>query len=146
MRDADIDRVVHLLGAWSKDRKYGKLTWDRLIARLEQSGRTWTRQALFAKEKVAEAFERAKDEIRGVAPKAARKQSDDSAVALLESKIASQQVEIDSLTRTLRDYDERFIRYQHNAQRRGVTVAELNMPLPESPHGSPSDGRKRKPR
>lgn len=151
MTDADVDRIVHLLAHWPHDSKYGKLTWDRLISRLALTGPTWTRQALFAKPEIATAFQEAKKQLRGEPRKEPRDQiSDpetltDPAVGVLEKKVASLEAEVDQLKRVLRDYDERFIRFQYNAQRRGVSIAELNMPLPSSPDdsGTPADRPKR---
>jgi hypothetical protein len=142
MRDDDVQRVVDLLNLWPLDNSYGKLTWDRLIDHLAHGGRMWTRQALFAKKEIAEAFQRAKQLLRGsVGEKSPRGSADpevpiDPAVDLLQRKLGNLRAENERLERLLRDYDERFIRYQYNAQRYGLSIGELARPLPPSPDPS----------
>lgn len=142
MTDADVDRAVHLLAHWPYDSKYGKLTWGRLIDQLALTGPTWTRQTLFAKPEIAAAFQEAKSQLRGEPRRDPRdaipdpEASIDPAVGVLQKKVTSLETEVERLNRILRDYDERFIRFQYNAQRRGVSIAELNMPLPPSPDDS----------
>jgi hypothetical protein len=150
MRDDDVQRVVDLVNLWPLDNSYGKLTWDRLIDQLAQGGRMWTRQALFAKKEIAEAFQRAKQLLRGsggeksplrpVDPEAPV----DPAVELLQRKLENLRTENERLERLVRDYDERFIRYQYNAQRHGLSISELAMPLPPSPDPSSVAERTRK--
>jgi hypothetical protein len=142
IRDNDVQRVVDLLNRWLLDGSYGKLTWDRLIERLAQSGRTWTRQPLCVKTEIAEAFKRSKQELRDRGDAEARLKSIgagtpvDPAVDLLQRKVENLRAEKKQIERLLRDYDERFIRYQYNAQRHGLSINELAMPLPPSPDPS----------
>jgi hypothetical protein len=145
MRDDDVQRVVDLLNRWPLDGAYGKLTWDRLIDRLAQSGRTWTRQALCVKTEIAEAFQRSKQLLRGSGvEKPGPEPPVDPAVDLLQRKLENLRAENERLERLLRGYDERFIRYQYNAQRHGLSTSELAMPLPPSPDPSSVAERRKK--
>ena len=143
MTDADVERAVRLLDEWPRGRR-GRLSWDRLKSALEESGRTWSRQTLDAKPEIARAFQTAKKKLRnGRDPAPASAQPDeeaippiDPAIELLQRKIAGLEAEIVRLTAALGRYDERFIRYQRNAQLRGMTIDELNRPLPPSPDDS----------
>jgi hypothetical protein len=141
MRDNDVGRVLDLLNSWPLDRSYGKLTWDRLVERLGESGRTWSRQTLCVKTEIAEAFQRLKQALRGGDDNSPQGPADreppmDPALDLLQRKLENQRAENEQLKRVLRGHEERFIRYQYNAQRHGVSIDELAMPLPPSPDPS----------
>jgi hypothetical protein len=138
MTATDVDSVLQLLEAWPLDRRHGKLTWNRLIAVIATKGTSWTRQTLFAKPEIAKAFTEAKRQLKGeaeLADQSASIPAADPAVDLLRRRIAALEEEIQRLNTTLRNYDERFVRYQHNAQRHGISVAELTQPLPPAPGG-----------
>jgi hypothetical protein len=148
MRDDDAQRVIALLNRWPLDRVHGKLTWDRLIDKLAESGHTWTRQALCAKIEILEAFQRSKQLLRGSGIEKTGSEGAkpplDPAIDLLQRKLENLRAENERLEQLLRDYDERFIRYQYNAQRHGLSISELAMPLPPSPDPSSVAERARK--
>jgi hypothetical protein len=100
------------------------ITWNEIIAESATTlGHNWTRQALERHEAIKAAY---------TAKREARPEPSpiDPAVAFLMEKVERQAWEIARLDKLVESYKDLFVRYQYNAHARGITPAELEMPLP----------------
>ncbi|MFG0753693.1 hypothetical protein ACF8O8_12830 [Pseudomonas sp. TYF_14] len=127
LHDSGIEKAVRLLDGWA-----GKLTWDRYLAMLEvELGHRYTKAAMLRHPRIKAAWGHAKEVAR----------DDDSAGAAggsrgaIETEKAMERVRllearIERLTRENNALLEQFVRWSHNAVRRGLTIDDLDHPLP----------------
>ncbi|MDP5799765.1 hypothetical protein P3827_29965 [Pseudomonas aeruginosa] len=122
LTEHDIQVLIDLIDAWS-----GKLTWDGLCDKGgELLGFRPTRQTLNSHRAVKSAFDNKKTQQKtGVMP-SKRPQS----LAIAEQRIHKLESENARLTSENDRLIEQFIRWQYNAQKRGVTKAMLDEHLP----------------
>ena len=122
LTDHDIQILVDLVDAWE-----GKITWDGLCDRAgELFGFRPTRQTLNAHLPVKSAFDAKKNYVRsGLAP--SRRPS---SLSYAEQKIRKLESEIERHKHENERLIEQFIRWQYNAQKRGITKAMLDEHLP----------------
>ena len=122
LTEHDIQVLIDLIDAWS-----GKLTWDGLCDKGgELLGFRPTRQTLNSHRAVKSAFDNKKTQQKnGVVP-SKRPQS----LAIAEQRIHKLESESARLTSENDRLIEQFIRWQYNAQKRGVTKAMLDEHLP----------------
>jgi len=123
LTDSDIKTIVSLIDGWE-----GKLTWEGLCDEsAELLGTRPTRQTLNSHDRVKSAFAAKKTQQKtGLLP-TKRPQSLDLAqqrINRLESINQRLKLENEQLL-------ERFLRWQYNAQKRGISQAMLDEHLPE---------------
>ncbi|NUB24268.1 hypothetical protein [Azospirillum brasilense] len=117
--DQHVDAIRNIIERWPRP-----ITWNEIIAEsAKHLGHTWTRQALERHEAIKAAYAAKRDARPEPCPI-------DPAVALLTQQVERQVQEIGRLERLVESYKDLFIRYQYNAYARGITPAELEMPLP----------------
>jgi hypothetical protein len=126
LTDDEIERIVGLLISWQ-----GKLSWEMLT---EQVGvmlkRPFTRQGLDKQENIRTAFQQAKDRLRSSpATPSASEMSAELAMAL--GRVDRLEAEIAVLKAERNRFNEKFATWQYNARSKGLSEADLNMPLPK---------------
>lgn len=118
LTDHDIQVLVDLIDAWE-----GRLTWDGLCDRVgEVFGFRPTRQTLNAHRAVKSAFDAKKNYIK-TGPTRSRRPS---SLSYAEQKIRKLESEVERHKYENERLIEQFIRWQYNAQKRGVTKAMLD--------------------
>ena len=126
---ADVSRIVSLIESWPETR----ITWPLLVRHVEGFvGHTWTRQALERHEVIKAAYQAARNGGRGAA---VRRGSGGATEEVLLRRIEALQGEIERLKQQIATYQERFTRHEYNAHARGISPAELGMPLPPIDRG-----------
>ncbi len=124
LHDTGIDKAVRLLDGWT-----GKLTWDRYLAVLEvEVGHKYTKAAMLRHPRIKSAWDHAKGLASdgGGAPGSRTAVETEKAlerVRLLEGRV-------ERLNRENHVLLEQFVRWSHNALRKGVTLQDLEAPLP----------------
>lgn len=114
--------LVDLIDAWS-----GKLTWEGLCSKgSEVLGFRPTRQTLYAHQAVKEAYDVKKSHLKTGLMPSKRPES----LAIAEQKIRKLESEVARLTSENERFIEQFIRWQYNAQKRGISRAVLDDHLP----------------
>ncbi|GJI89018.1 hypothetical protein [Duganella hordei] len=123
-----ISIVLDTLDSWS-----GKLTWELLLDAVESlTGLRYSRFTFAEYPEIANAFSLKKDTLRGTLPRSRGEPQDERIRAALmqvkrhQAKSARLQAENNLLI-------EQFVIWAINAERKGVTIAMLNNPLPK-PH------------
>jgi hypothetical protein len=125
LQPADVSKVVVLLDTWPED---APVTWDKLGARVEEMlGHRWTRQTLEANADIKVAYLGRKDVGRVQPPAKPR----DPTEVVFNRRIATLEADMAKLRTTLATYEERFAVHQYNALARGISVQELETPLPD---------------
>jgi hypothetical protein len=131
-----IQMVIDTLDNWE-----GKLTWDLLIAAVAKTTCiTYSRFTFAEYPQVANAFSMKKEALRGkwaekpTVPRDARVKAALEQAGRFKSKARRLEKENQLLL-------EQFVTWAFNAERKGVTVAMLNAPLPK-PHRARSKGVK----
>ncbi|MHA6137928.1 hypothetical protein ACX3YC_10820 [Pseudomonas mohnii] len=122
MTDATIETAVQLLDGWRK-----KLHWDLYLAELEsQINHRYTKAAMLRQPRIKSAWNEAK------ARAFASGESVHKGTALDQAsrKILKLEHTVERLTRENNQLLEQFVRWAHNAGRRGLTPYDLDKPLP----------------
>jgi hypothetical protein len=123
-----IEDVIGIIDAWD-----GKLTWDMLIDSVaEATGFRYSRFTFAEYPKIANAFSFKKEMLRGtwrVEPKRSLPR-DERVFAALE-QVGRYKAKIHRLEKENQLLLEQFVTWATNAERRGVTMAMLNAPLPK---------------
>ena len=132
LSDADIARIVSILDGWK-----GKITWDLLIleAKLWLHGQEYTRQTFAKYPRIKKAYELAKQRWRntrdGAEDDHPKKRNDMSAeFHLLKEENDKLKAENARLKMENNNLLEQFVRWQYNADSRGVKKSELDQELP----------------
>ncbi len=124
----DVKEVINLLNKW-----HYKLTWDLLVKACDEKlGLQTTRQALNRQRAVTEAFGLTKERLKVKGGHYARPNSINEAHKRIEG-LAS---EADALRNANEFLIEKFARWQFNALARGMTMEELDRPLPQQDLGN----------
>lgn len=124
LTDSGIEKAVRLLDGWA-----GKLTWERYLAMLEvEIGHKYTKAAMLRHPRIKAAWDNAKELSRdgeGIATPRGTIELEKALerVRLLEARV-------DRLNRENNALLEQFVRWSHNATRKGVTLTDLDLPLP----------------
>jgi len=122
----DINIIKNTIAGWDSE-KSSKLSWEYLCDRLEPMiGKRPTRQSLGLHKDIVMAFNLKKKNI---------KSGNDGVKRPANLKIASQRIcnlELKNkiLTEELRNLEERFIIWQYNAIKHGISFEQLNNGLP----------------
>ncbi|MFP8966472.1 hypothetical protein ACKC9G_07855 [Pokkaliibacter sp. CJK22405] len=118
----DIKVLVDIIDAWNE-----RLTWNSLCDRAEEIfGFRPTRQTLNAHQAVKSAYDAKKKYVKNQATPSRRP----SSLAYAEQKIRKLESEIERHKYEKERLIEQFIRWQYNAQKRGLTKLMLDEPLP----------------
>lgn len=121
---SDIDVIVALLDGWS-----GPVSWNRVIDAVElRLFCRYTRQALSAHEKVSAAFAACRIRPAKVAGPRGGKQSSESKA--LHGRLARRAADVDRLEAENKRLLEQFVVWLYNAQTRGLSLEDLERPLP----------------
>ena len=123
LSDADIATAVELLDGWA-----GKLTWDIYLSVLELDlGHKYTKAAMLRHDRVKLAWENAKSRVRSV-------EGGHGSVGMNQAKARIQEL-TDRLNRMESENNqllEQFVRWSNNAVMKGLTLEDLDRPLPPS--------------
>lgn len=124
LNDNGIDKAVRLLDGWA-----GKLTWDRYLAMLEvEIGHKYTKAAMLRHPRIKAAWDYAKELARDDNGVTVSRSAVETEKALERVKLLESRVE--RLTRENNALLEQFVRWSHNAVRGGLTLDDLDRPLP----------------
>ncbi|TPJ43459.1 hypothetical protein FJ434_01285 [Mesorhizobium sp. B2-5-13] len=117
-----VERICALIRSWPSS----PLTWEALVEAIAQSERSeWTRQGLSNHEDIGDAYRTRKVDLRN-GPKPVR----DPEVVILKRQAEEKETAISKLEAKLAHYEERQIIMMRNAVVRGITLEELERPLP----------------
>lgn len=123
-----LQTVIDILDDWK-----GKLTWDLLLDAVYQAiGIRYSRFTFAEYPQVANAFSLKKDSLRGTW-KPVRCEPRDEKVRAALAQVDRYKSKILRLEKENQLLLEQFITWAHNAERRGVTIMMLNVPLPKPP-------------
>ena len=124
LNDTGIEKAVRLLDGWA-----GKLTWDRYLAMLEVDiGHKYTKAAMLRHPRIKSAWDHAKEHAKDDNGVSVSRRAVETDKALERVKLLEARVE--RLTRENNALLEQFVRWSHNAVRRGLTLDDLDRPLP----------------
>lgn len=124
LNDSGIDKAVRLLDGW-----VGKLTWDRYLAMLEVDiGHKYTKAAMLRHPRIKSAWDHAKEHAKDDNGVSVSRSAVETTKALERVKLLETRVE--RLTRENYALLEQFVRWSHNAVRGGLTLDDLDRPLP----------------
>jgi hypothetical protein len=117
---ADIEFAKKEIEAWRDRQRGAKVTW-----RLLEKAIGFSRQAMAAKEELAELYHEAKGNLKeGSRPRPAR--SDD----FLEDKILHLTDDVERYKKLEADWLERWVRIAFHARGKGLSIDDLDRPLP----------------
>ena len=126
MTDERIQLVLDTLDGWK-----GKLTWDLLLASVEEkTGIAYSRFTFAEYPQIANAFSLRKKALSGTWKSNAGQPRDEQVRAALE-QVARYRAKVERLEQQNQLLLEQFITWATNAERKGVTMAILNAPLPK---------------
>ncbi|HBO6990725.1 hypothetical protein R5022_21415 [Pseudomonas aeruginosa] len=124
LTDSGIEKAVRLLDGWA-----GKLTWDRYLAMLEvEIGHKYTKAAMLRHPRIKAAWDHAKEHAREEGAVGGPRSAVETEKALERVHLLERRVE--RLTRENNSLLEQFVRWSHNAVRSGLTIEDLDRPLP----------------
>ncbi|MDT7953870.1 MAG: hypothetical protein RQ966_20415 [Acetobacteraceae bacterium] len=127
--------IVGMVDGWDGA---NHLTWGRLVERVEEFLRhRWTRQTLEANPDIKAAYLRHRD--RELAGRPAPNPKDPIEV-VHKRQVDALNAEIAALKRTLAAYEERFVRYEYNAYRAGLSSEALGMEITKPDRGRTDGG------
>ncbi|MGN2242446.1 hypothetical protein ACFWZU_02930 [Frateuria sp. GZRR33] len=128
LKSREVKVIVECIRGWPD----AKITWERICAEAAQLlGRRPSRQTLHSNDAIKIAYKARRDglKIRGArAPMP-------SSLAIAARRLARQQSEIDELKAQNSALLERFVRWQYNAYKHGMTEAQLEADLPRINRG-----------
>jgi hypothetical protein len=129
------NRIREIIEDWSAS----DLSWDSLVeAANKEFQANWTRQSLANHDKIQQAFQRKKDDLRKArqtGKPAKVRRTADTTVDYLDRTVRTLQAENDDLRKKLVEYEARFARWRHNAYLHRLTVEQLDEPLQENDRG-----------
>lgn len=134
LTDARIREVIDILDGWN-----GKLTWDALLDTVEKAiGIRYSRFTFAEYPEIANAFSFKKEALRGIKPGGKNLPRDERVRAAVE-KADRYKAKAERLEGENQLLLEQFVTWATNAERKGVTMAMLNAPLPK-PRRDRTDG------
>ena len=126
LTDERIQVLLDTLDAWK-----GKLTWELLIGEVAQkTGITYSRFTFVEYPQIANAFSLKKDALRGKWERKPAVPRDERVRAALETAERNR-AKAERLEQENQLLLEQFVTWAVNAERKGVTMAMLNAPLPK---------------
>lgn len=134
LTDERIEVVLDTLDGWK-----GKLTWDLLIEAVEKAtGIAYSRYTFAEYPQIANAFSLKKEALRGTWKGEPTQPRDERVRAALE-QVDRYRAKVKRLEQENQLLLEQFVTWAVNAERKGVTIAMLNAPLPK-PHRDRTKG------
>jgi len=128
LRPRDVQAIIDSIRGWPET----KLTWEAVCREAAKLlGRKPARQTLFAHEKIKTAYEAKKEGLQVRGPRSATP----SSLSVAAQRLARQQSIIDELKTTNAGLLEKFVRWQYNAFKHGLTEQQLNADLPRIDRG-----------
>lgn len=129
LTDQDIEDVVGILDEWSPD---SKLTWDELVkAAFQDCVINTTRQTLQKQIRIKRAYSEVKKITSGVkSTVGAANGSLPPSLRIAAQRLDKKNREIERLKKENNELLEQFHVWMYNAHRHGVTLEQLNEPLP----------------
>ncbi|EMB2852253.1 MULTISPECIES: hypothetical protein [Pseudomonas] len=122
MTDQTINQSVLMLDGWA-----GKLTWDLYLEALAvEVGHRYTKAAMLRHDRIKDAWDHAKERCRGTDEPSGKAPE----IALMDSRQRELEARVERLTRENNRLLEQFVRWAHNASRRGMSLEDLDRPLP----------------
>jgi hypothetical protein len=117
------------------------LTWDDVVSLGEKNvGHRWTRQTLHAHDKIRNAYEKHLHQFAEYRATGKPPRNKAPEVHVLQQKLKKEQADKAVLSETIRQYDERFFTYLHNANHYGISEEQLSAPL-VAPYRAQSDSK-----
>lgn len=105
------------------------LTWEGVVALiLKETGHVWTRQGLQAHDDIKAAYAAKTSAYRGFHKTGKIPKNKTPTQSIWEQKVKREQDKYSKLQKTLRWFDERFVRHIANAIRFGITQEQLEEP------------------
>ncbi|RKR70993.1 hypothetical protein [Marinobacter nauticus] len=130
----DVKKIVRMLHEWRYE-----LTWNLLVDACEEKlGISTTRQSLHRKFEIKETYKQTKERLKVKGQYYARPNSIDVAHKRIE-QLAEKVVALERANEALL---ERFVRWQYNALSRGLTMEQLDRPLPPQDFGTSTKSAK----
>lgn len=125
LSDKDIADIVELIDSWHFD---VKLTWDKLCDQMRSRLRLeHTRQTIQGYHRIKIAFNDKKINLRGRGGKTPKTPA---SLSIAANKIARLEAENARLKRENSELLSQFVIWQYNAYAHGVSIPQLNTPLP----------------
>lgn len=126
LTDERIQVVIDTLDGWK-----GKLTWDLLLKAVEEkTGIAYSRFTFAEYPRIANAFSLRKRALTGTWKTEPGQPRDEQVRAALE-QVARYRAKVERLEQENQLLLEQFVTWATNAERKGVTMAMLNAPLPK---------------
>lgn len=126
LSDKDISGIVALIDCWHFD---VKLTWDKLCAQMESRlGLAHSRQTIQGYYRIKKAFQ---DKKRALKNSEENTPKIPPSLSIAANKIAKLEAENTRLKRENSELLSQFVVWQYNAYAHGISIPQLNTPLPE---------------
>lgn len=121
LSDADIESIINLIDSWAGDR----ISWASLIDTIDRRlGFRPSRQALSGHDRIKLAFQTRKKGLQREAP------PPPSVASVLQQRLKRVEAELERIKAENAALLEQFVRWQYNAETRGLSKEKLNNPLP----------------
>nr|WP_199048073.1 hypothetical protein [Dyella sp. ASV24] len=128
LKPREVDIIIECIRRWPE----AKITWATICAEAKLLiGRAPARQTLCANDKIMTAYRAKRDDLRFRSPHI----SLPSSLAIAAQRVARKDVEIQELRALTNALLERFVRWQYNAYKHGMTEAQLEADLPRIDRG-----------
>lgn len=126
LSDKNITDIVLLIDGWHPD---VKLTWEKLCEQMNSKiGLTHSRQTIQSYYRIKKSFQNKKNELKnmgGEPPKTP------ASLSIAANKIARLEAENSRLKKENDELLSQFVTWQYNAYAHGVSISQLNTPLPK---------------
>lgn len=123
LTDQRVQFIVRLIEDWPLQKI---LTWEGVVALiLKETGHVWTRQGLQAHDEIKAAYAAKISACREFHKKGKIPKNKAPIQVVMEQKLGREQDKNSEIQKTLRWYDERFVRHIANAIRFGITQEQL---------------------
>jgi hypothetical protein len=128
LKPREVKAIVDCIRGWPD----AKITWEMICAEAARLlGRMPARQTLSSNDEINVAYKAKRNGLKARGPRAAMP----SSLAIAAQRLTRQQSKIDELTMVNSALLERFVRWQYNAYKHGMTEAQLDADLPRINRG-----------
>ncbi|RDU78046.1 hypothetical protein CJF24_21605 [Aeromonas veronii] len=126
LSEKDIADIVGLIDSWHFD---VKLTWEKLCEQMSSRlGLSHSRQTIQSYHRIKKSFQDKKNELRSDDAKAPKTPA---SLSIAANKIARLEAENIRLKKENNELLSQFVIWQYNAYAHGISIAQLNTPLPK---------------